>query len=236
VEIKTLLVIAHVLSAVFGVGGALMLDLHLLRHMRGRPLRLADVALVEFLGRFVKGGVIGLWATGILIMSLAPDGPTSVFAVTKVQAKLVIVVVLTLNALFIETLALPLIKRNAGRCLFDGVDEKQRSLLIAFGVTSGVSWLLPFVLGLAKELNAVPAGEILAAYALFLIVGTLFAQAAVRLAYRLGRIREANIGENGLRMDWSGRAMPASRYVIPPADFVAVPHRERATPSQGSAA
>lgn len=235
-EIKTLLLIAHVLAVAFGVGGALMLDLRLLRHMRGRPLRLADVAMVEFLSHFVKGGVIGLWATGILIMSIAPDGPASVFAVTKVQAKLVIVVVLTLNALFIETLALPLIKRNAGRCLFDGVDEKQRSLLIAFGVTSGVSWLLPFVLGLAKELNPVSAGAILATYAVILVVGILFAQAAVRLAYRLGRIREGEIGEDAWRRDWSGRGVPASRYVIPPTDLVPVPHRERATASQTPAA
>jgi hypothetical protein len=215
VEIKTFLVIAHVLAVTLGGGGALMLDLHLLRHMRGQRLRIADVALVEFLGHFVKAGVIGLWATGILIMCAAPDGPTSVFAIPKVQAKLVIVVVLTLNALFIETLAIPLIRRNVGRRLFDGVDARRRAQLIAFGVVSGLSWMTPFVLGLTKEWNGVPAGDILAVYLALLLTGILFAQAGVRFLYGRG---SAEAREGGGQ--WTG--------LIPETDLVPVKSRPTA--------
>jgi hypothetical protein len=182
---KTVFVIAHVLFACFGVGGALMMDVFLLRHLRGRIVAASDRSTIDFMALFVKGGLVGIWASGIAILAASPDGAAAILANPKVQAKLVVVVVLTLNALFIETMALPLVHRNVGRRLFDGVGEVRRIVLLGCGTVSATSWCTPLVLGLARELNhVVPAGRILAVYAGALLIAGVAAQLGVRLLYR----------------------------------------------------
>ena len=185
---KSLLLISHLLAVIAGVGGALLLDIYLLRHLRGNVILPGDVAFASFVEKFVKIGLIGVWGSGILILAYAPDGPASVFANPKVQAKLVIVVVLTLNALFIETLALPTLRANVGRCLFDGVGELRQALLITSAAVSSTSWLAPFVLGIAKELNhVIPAKVIVLTYGWVVASAALGAQIAVHMIYRPDR-------------------------------------------------
>ena len=41
-EIKSFILIAHVLAVTFGVGGAFMLDIYLLRHLRGAVIEEKD--------------------------------------------------------------------------------------------------------------------------------------------------------------------------------------------------
>jgi hypothetical protein len=184
-ELKSILLVAHVLAVTCGVGGALMLDIYLVRHLRGAMIEERDAAFARYVAIFVKIGLVGLWASGIAILAIAPDGPASVIENPKVQAKLVIVVVLTLNALIIETVALPLVERNVGRYLFDGVGEAERTLLLASGAVSSASWTVPLVLGLARELNhVVPAATILGIYAGLVCLGIATAQIAGRYLYR----------------------------------------------------
>lgn len=193
-EPKTFFLVMHVLALVCGVGGALMLDIYLVRHLRGATVTDRDLAFAGYVAIFVKVGLFAVWASGIGILAVAPDGPASVIANPKVQAKLVVVVVLTLNALIIETVALPLLERNEGRRLFDGVGEVEKSVLLASGAVSSVSWLVPVVLGLARELNhAVPASHILMGYGAMLILAGATAQLAGRLLYQIGSAeREAS--------------------------------------------
>lgn len=182
---KTILLILHILGVICGVGGVLMLDTHLLRHLRGATVTSQDVKFTHFVSAFVKAGLIVVWATGLMIIAAAPDGPASVLANPKLQAKLVVVVVLTINALFVETLALPLIVRNVGKPLFDGVSQIRRSFILGCGAVSTLSWLYPIVLGLARELNQVtPAQLILTCYATLLVALAVSMQVAGRILYR----------------------------------------------------
>jgi hypothetical protein len=184
-ELKTAFLVAHVLALTCGVGGALMLDIYLMRHLRGAVIAPQDAAVTRFIAGFVKVGLVGLWASGIAILSIAPEGPASVIENPKVQAKLVVVVILTLNALFIETVALPLVERNVGRHLFDGVGGAEKCLLLAAGAVSSVSWTVPLVLGLARELNnVVPASHLLGLYAAILCLAAAGVQVAGRVLYR----------------------------------------------------
>jgi hypothetical protein len=184
-ELKSIVLILHVLAVTFGVGGALMLDIYLVRHLRGAVIEERDAAFARYVATFVKIGLVGLWASGLGLLAVAPDGPASVIANPKVQAKLVIVVALTLNALFIETVALPLVERNVGRHLFDGRNELDRTFLLASGAVSSVSWMLPMMLGLARELNhVVPASTILGVYLVLVCLACAGAQVAGRYIYR----------------------------------------------------
>jgi hypothetical protein len=55
--------------------------------------------------------VLGVaFGSGLAVISFAPDGPVSVLANPKLQAKLIIVAALTLNGLLIEGIALPLVE------------------------------------------------------------------------------------------------------------------------------
>lgn len=183
--LKTMLVIAHVLGVTFGVGGVAILDAYMLRYIRGAAITPSGLDMIRFISVFVKVGLVAVWASGIAIIGFAPDGAASILANPKVQAKLVIVVVLTLNALAIETVALPLVARNLGTGLFAGVGQMHRTLLLASAAVSSASWFFPLVLGLARELNhVVPAYHILAVYAAAVALGAFALQVVGRLAYR----------------------------------------------------
>lgn len=164
-SLKTVLVVAHVLGVAVGVGGVLMLDIYLLKFVRGSKIKPRDIGTIGYVSLFVKTGLMVVWASGVLIIGWAPEGAAVILANPKLQAKLLIVVVLTLNALFIETLVLPLIKANMKRSLFHGITEGRRMLLLVFGAVSTTSWTFPLLLGLAREWNRViPAENILEIY------------------------------------------------------------------------
>lgn len=199
-DTHTLLIAGHLLGLAFGLGGALMLDAALVRKLRGAPVGAGDVALAEHLALFVKTGLVLLWATGTGLLAQHEDGIAGALGMPKVQGKLVIVLALTLNAVVIEGLALPLVARNRGRALFAGVSPGRRAALAASGVLSAASWTAPFVLGLAREWNdVVLLADILAAWLALVLLGSL---AAMLLVARPGALRR-----------------------VPPRDVVGAPQR-----------
>ncbi|MGP9821175.1 hypothetical protein ACTZWW_14260 [Salinarimonas sp. NSM] len=184
---KTLLLTLHVLGVAFGVGGVVMLDVAILKRLRA-PVGAGDRALVDHVAVFVRLGLVLLWASGMGILATAPGGPAEVITNPKVQAKLVIVVVLTLNAALVESLALPLVAGNRGRPLLHGVAPARRAIAIAAGAVSCTSWAAAFVLGMARGWNhVVPAADILAAWLALVTVTSLVAAALVVALDRLPR-------------------------------------------------
>jgi hypothetical protein len=176
---------AHLLGVCFGMGGTLILDLRLLRLVRGSAIDSNDVLFAQFLSRFVQVGLVLLWASGIGFFALASDGPGSLLASEKLQAKLVVVVALTLNGILIGGLAVPLLSQNVGRPLFHGVSEIQRSILVASAAVSSVSWLTPFVLGCMRAFDApVSAVQILEIYLLLAGTAVVVALLGTRILYQ----------------------------------------------------
>ncbi len=51
---KTILLLFHVLGVIFGVGGVLMLDIDLVRLLRGSRITAQNVAMTKFVSTFVK--------------------------------------------------------------------------------------------------------------------------------------------------------------------------------------
>jgi hypothetical protein len=184
-EVQTFILIAHLLGVCFGLGGTLILDFRLLGLIKGTAINQNDVVFAQVLSRFVQVGLVLLWASGIAFFSVAPDGPASLMASPKLQAKLVIVIALTLNGILIGGLAVPLIERNIGRPLFDGLSEAQRTILMASAVVSSVSWLTPFVLGSTRAFNMpVSAEQILEVYLAITGVTVIVVQIGTRLFYQ----------------------------------------------------
>jgi uncharacterized membrane protein len=190
-EPKRFFLIIHVLGVVFGLGGAIMLDIYLLRALRGATIQSKDVSFVEFVARFVQLGMCLLWFSGPALVAIAPE-PFAALGNPKLQAKLVIVGMLTLNMIVIETLALPLVRQNRGRRLFDGVSEAGRSVMLVSGAISATSWAVPFILGLSREFNQiVPASHILGVYAGLLALAIIGLQGMGRVLYEPDIVRRA---------------------------------------------
>ena len=184
-EIKNSILILHLLGVCFGLGGTLILDFRLFRLLRGDVIEPSDVLFAQVLSRFVQTGLVILWASGIAFFSFAPDGPASLMDSPKLQAKLTVVVALTLNGILIGGLAVPLIEQNVGRPIFEGLGVTRRSILVASAVISSVSWLTPFILGSTRAFSVpVSAAEILQVYAAVTAFAIIVAQVGARLLYR----------------------------------------------------
>ena len=186
-DIKNSVLILHLLGVCFGLGGTLILDFRLLRLLRGAAIQPSDVLFSQVLSRFVQTGLVILWASGIAFFSVAPDGPASLLDSAKLQAKLTVVVALTLNGILIGGLAVPLIEQNVGRPIFDGIGTTRRTVLVASAVISSLSWLTPFILGSTRSFSVpVSAADILQVYAAITVFSILAAQVGTRLLYRPG--------------------------------------------------
>ncbi len=184
---QTLLVALHLIGVAFGIGASTILDLRTLRLLRGGPITEQDLAFAAVLSTFVRIGLVLLLISGLgcllRLWLVTPD----LLGNPKLHAKLAIVGVLTLNGCLIETIALPLLRRQCGGPLFEGVSYRTQVAVLAMGVVSATSWYLPFLLGVARELNFGPSAlTILAAYLALIGIGVAVALAGRRALYRPG--------------------------------------------------
>lgn len=181
--LKPALLFLHLIGLALGLGSASLLDLLLLRTLRRRRILPAEVAFIRFASAVVTAGLALLWLSGLGLLACYSAFDLPALQNPKLWVKILIVALLSLNGLAIHAFLLPLVRRQAGRDLFDGVSAAKSSLLLVAGAVSVTSWYVPMFLGVAKPLNfVVPALALLAAY------GALLA-AAMLAALLFGRLR-----------------------------------------------
>lgn len=190
---KTGIRVLHFIGLIFGLGAATLLDLILVRFLATREIRPEHCQIVEFSARVVTVGLVMLWVSGLgFMLHYALFTPANL-GNEKIWAKMMIVAILTLNGAFIHRSVLPVVRRNIGRSLFDGLSRRQRSLLLVTGVVSGTSWYVPLLLGSIPQLNfALPAWIILSGYGAALFVGIVLTHGVARIA-----LPQAIIGHPG---------------------------------------
>ena len=173
-RIKTGLLLLHLLGLVLGVGTATLLDLFIARSLRSGRFSKEQFEFIRFASSFVFAGILLLWISGLsFLLYYYFENPTGLEN-PKVWAKISIVAILSLNGLYIHKQVLPELKRNAGFSIFHGTSKAKRSMMLASGSVSVVSWYAPLVIGTAKELNfTVSAPAILIAYAVALALAIL---------------------------------------------------------------
>lgn len=162
IRLLTLLLGLHLIGLCFGLGGATMLDFWILRWMRwgGLPPEIARTFL--FVSKVVSVGIGLLWVSGLGFLALYAVESPEKLSNPKLVAKVVIVLVLTVNGLLIHALVLPHVLRDVSRPMFEGVSHLSTVIFLVSGAVSGVSWYGAFALGLMRELNGrVSAGLLL---------------------------------------------------------------------------
>jgi len=153
VRFHTLLVLGHLLALSLGLGAALLADWVVLRRLTPGIVSPRAAGQLIDLSHAVSAGLVLIWVTGaLLVADSAWDVPASIMN-QKLWAKLVIVAILTLNALLLHGIVLPRVTSRVGQPLFETSFGWPSLISTLFGAVSAVSWTFAAYLGLARELN-----------------------------------------------------------------------------------
>ncbi len=187
--VKSAARVTHFVGLALGAGAATTIDLLIVRFCVLSAIREEHVAFVAFASRIVAGGLVLLWASGLIFLVQYSDIEPAKLANPKIWAKLAIVLALTINGAIIHTIILPLMRERVGRPLFEDLGSARRVLMLVVGMVSATSWYVPLFLGAIPQLNfVVPAGTILLIYVLLIGLGVALTEAALRAAAAAGFI------------------------------------------------
>ncbi len=155
----------HLVGLIMGLGGAVLLDMTVLTRGVIRPVSHYTIHQAHVLSRVVSIGLLILWISGALLIWINLQAKPEYLTNEKLWAKIAIVAVLTLNGILIHHKVLPLLQQRLGQRLFEGAGRAQIVAMTLIGAISVTSWMAPFILGKASELNYVtPMATILAVY------------------------------------------------------------------------
>ena len=165
IRVHTLLILSHMLALALGLGAALLADWVVLRRLTFGIVSQKAAGQLDDLSHAVSAGLALIWVTGaLLVADNALDAPASILN-QKLWAKLVIVTVLTLNAVLLHRMVLPRATSRIGQPLFETRFDRVSSVSVLLGAISAVSWMFAAYLGVARELNGkANLGPILGAY------------------------------------------------------------------------
>lgn len=154
-EYITFLKIVHLIGLMAGLGGALYSDFLMVTNGVLRPLNKRTLTEVKRLSKFVTYGLLLLWASGAALAYEISLTKPEFLTNEKFWAKMVIVVVLTLNGFFVHHVVLNEAKRSIGKRLLIDSSIPMLVVLAVSGSISFVSWMIPFILGKAPEFSYV---------------------------------------------------------------------------------
>ena len=177
------LLLVHFVGLALSIGSLFILDLRFATLLIGRQVRHFDIVLAQRFAPAVKLGLVLLWTSGLgLLFESAVKAP-HLLADPKLQAKVIIVVILTINGILVEKLCLPAISRSEGRGLFASLTRVARFQLITIAGISYVSWYFAALLAVANKVDinlAADAATILQCYGYTLAVAVALGVLTVR--------------------------------------------------------
>jgi hypothetical protein len=142
---------AHIFSVAVGIGASFQADYAVLTRLNER----VGAQLLEMLHlyhRIVWGALFGMWITGLALIWVRTGFDLANFT-PKLFSKLAIVTLLTINAIMIGQVAMPLLGRNLDRPLMAVPLGPKIAVAIVAGVST-TSWLLALAMGVSKVLAA----------------------------------------------------------------------------------
>jgi hypothetical protein len=165
------IIYVHLIACCVAIGLVLTSDIAMVKQLyRGETASAADTRHLEMLQKTVATALIALWISGAAVVLLdASTKGWAYFANPKLQAKISIVVLLTLNGFVLHHKVLPWMQK-AGSLL--KLSFSQTLLAIFAGAVSGVSWFYAALLGVGKPLSwRYSLVELMAAYPVLIAGG-----------------------------------------------------------------
>jgi hypothetical protein len=169
--IRMAVVYVHLIACCIAIGLVVTSDIAMVKKLiRTDPCDTVDREHLAMLERVVLRALIALWVSGITLVALDTSiKGWSYFGNPKLQCKIAIVMILTLNGYMLHQHVLPLMQK-AGSLL--KLSLHQRTVAIFTGAVSGVSWLYVAMLGIARPLNwKYSFGQIAFAYPMLIVGG-----------------------------------------------------------------
>ena len=170
--IRVTLIFIHVIAMAVAVGLMCWLDIALVtsRRVNAMQFQLSSARITRAL--------MVLWLSGLAVMGLDSQLNLDALAVMpKIQAKLLVVTLLSLNGWALHRFAFPALMDNRAR--FPTMTTT--TILTAMGAISTVSWIYATFLGIARPLaSTLGFGGFIGLYAALLIMGVITALRYVR--------------------------------------------------------
>ena len=192
---KTLVIYAHLLAACVSIGTLLLQDLALWRS-RYRVLTQDEINSLRNTANIVFIALVVLWATGSGLVTMGYFENPEFFSNQKIWAKISVVIILSLNGVFLHFYSFPKIVGNKAILQLPSADQKW---IGCSGALSTVSWLFACYLGIARTWNySVDYSSIMLLYAGLVFFAFIVAHEAMRMS-RTIHIANLNMNERGDR-------------------------------------
>jgi hypothetical protein len=166
------IVYLHLIACCVAIGLVLTSDIAMVKQLiKGDTAEKQETEQLNSLKRTVTLALVALWITGIAIvwLDVSVKGFAAYFANPKMQAKLTIVALLTLNGFALHSAVMPAMEK-AGSLL--QMAFNQRMLAIFAGAVSAVSWFYAAMLGVGRPLAwKYSIVQLLAAYPALIVTG-----------------------------------------------------------------
>jgi len=163
----------HLVACCVAIGLVLTSDIAMVRDLfKRKTFTEHDNAHMESLQKSVFIALIALWVTGAAIIGIDYlDKGMNYFMNPKLQAKVIIVALLTYNGIVLHRLVLPALQK-AGSLLNLGFSARMMALFC--GSLSAVSWMYAAMLGVGRPLAwKYSLTELLMAYPVLIALGFL---------------------------------------------------------------
>lgn len=134
----------HLLAVAIGLGTSFVADATVFRRLK-YPLTDGFLAMLHWCHQLVTFALVFMWLSGIALIYMRTGFVWDNFS-PKLIAKIVVVSILTLNAMLIGAYAMPNLKRSVGVCPKDLSVRMQLPMAFVAGVST-TSWLLALSLG-----------------------------------------------------------------------------------------
>jgi hypothetical protein len=156
-------VFLHLVACCVAIGLVFMSDLDMVKKLLVGDAATLDEQHLSGLHKTLTRALLVLWLTGVGLVGIdVLSKGVDVLANPKLQSKIGVVVLLTINGVVLHSVVLPMLKR-AGALM--RLSFSNRLMAIFIGAVSGVSWFYAAALGIGRPLNfKYSLLEIMAAY------------------------------------------------------------------------
>ena len=146
--------IIHLIGVALGLGVATGLNLFLINLIaRNTNFKANQFSELKNLSTIVVIGLLLLWISGLGFLIEYQLFEHKKLFNTKLQAKIIIVIFLSLNGLFIHYFFLNQLKRSIGKPIFTQLSTESPSLIFISCAISLASWYAAFICGAIPLLN-----------------------------------------------------------------------------------
>ena len=175
-NLKSLIIFVHLSGLAFGIGGAWILDLYILRKMHKSPITKENIQIITFISKVVVIGLAMLWLSGVSFIVFYNFVQPELLLNHKIWAKSVIVIILTVNGYYLHKFVIPVILKNQNKVLIRTINLRQVNILMLVACISFTSWPLVMFLGTFNSINfTFSFFEIISAYLVILMLSLVTA-------------------------------------------------------------